>query len=438
MKPNDVRAMVLAISLLGLMHHLPYRLFGDEPRAVVTVSPKKGDLRAHVVVTGRIEPDAMVQIRPRIVGVIQRIMVDLGDRVEKGQLLAMLECPELETDLKRKGIVLEIAKAEIVQAERGIVAHETSLHGARAAIQEAKAELEKAQAEFTLKEKQVERLKKLVGSNVVSENQLIEAEQTLRLAKQTIQVAESAIERRKSDYREAEARHDQTRAMIEVLRRRMQLAEIEVQAAQLLMEFTSIKAPFSGVVTQRFAVVGQMITTPSQEGQSLFTLASLSKVRVIAGAPITALSLLQVGSEVQVSMEGKNQVGKVSRIAPYADSETQSIRIEIDLPNEDNRWIAGAAVKVQMPIARTQVWTIPRGAVLQREKETLCYLIEDGLARLCRIKIGAVEADRVEVQGMQIVGSKEEIKIDRIERLEIVQDPATVMEGQRVKPRPQP
>jgi multidrug efflux pump subunit AcrA (membrane-fusion protein) len=242
-------------------------------------------------------------------GYALQVNADIGDHVTAGQVLAVIDNPELQLQFVR-------AEAAVQQSN--------------AALEVAKRRLIGMQADLTLQQVTLKRQEQLFAGKAVTNQQ----------------------------FDEQRAKESVSRAALEVGRADIALAEANVQAAtadmhrlQALLQYTKIVAPFDGVVTRRFINPGDLVqaATSTRPTTPLFTCMKLDVVRVFADVPEASATTIRQGWPVQVRLYGpaaQTISGRVTRIASALDSATRTMRVEIDLPNPDEKLLPGMYAQV--------------------------------------------------------------------------------------------
>src|SRR5467141_435421 len=245
-------------------------------------------------------------------GYISRINNDIGDHVKKGQVLAIIDDPELQ------------AQSEQAQATVG---------QAKAMLDVAKRELMGFEADLELQRVTLQRQKELFAGRAATAQALDEAQ----------------------------AKKDLSRATVETGKAKISLAEANLRAAradanrlQTLVEYNKIIAPFDGVVTRRLVNPGDLVqAATSTRTTPLFTCQKIDVVRVFAEVPESSASAIRPGTRVEVRPYDAAEPtvkGAVTRIANALDLSTRTMRVEIDLPNSDEKLQPGMYARVTFAI----------------------------------------------------------------------------------------
>ena len=160
-------------------------------------------------------------------------------------------------------------------------------------------------------------------------------------------------------------------------------ADANVKRLQQLEGFKQVVAPFAGVVTHRNVDVGDLIDAGNGgAGRALFTMAQVDPLRVYVYVPQTYSQRIKVGDQVSVTqneLPGQVFKGTVARTAGAIDAATRTLQIEVNLPNHDDKLLAGAYVQVALPITgSSNVLTVPSNVLLFRPEGTRIAVVDSG------------------------------------------------------------
>ncbi len=258
---------------------------------------------------GSVQPLQETTLFPRASGYVRKWLVDIGDRVRAGEVLAEIDTPELEQQLKQARAQLEQLKASLVQAR----------------------------ASDTYSKQTLQRYEALTPAGVASEQDLEK------------QRAQTAVDT--ASVTVANANVDAQRANIERLAR--------------LKSFARVLAPFDGIVTMRAIDIGSLVT--SGNNSPLFKVTATDPVRVFVQVPQDAAPTLHPNVPATVTVReypGRNFLGKVTRTAGALDPATRTMTTEVRVPNPDNELLTGmyAQVSFNLPAAH-KVYEIPATAL---------------------------------------------------------------------------
>ena len=334
----------------------PFRPQGNAIVAVETVPVRKITIRDAGLFTGTLLPESQFIVAPKVAGRLEKLMVNIGDRVKRGQLIAVLEDAEYNQQVEQ-------AKAE--------------LDVARASVQESSSTMEVAQREFERAE--VLRRKKIASE---SELDLAQTDYNVKAAKYRVALAQ------------------------------VQQREAALEAAQIRLSYTQIQAAWED--TDEYRVVGERFV---DEGALLAPNTPI--VSVLAIDPLKALihvierdySRVQTGQEAVVSTDafpGTTFTGQIVRIAPLLKETSRQARVEIEIPNGDQRLKPGMFIRAQIEFDRHDDATVvPVAALARRDGRQGVFLVdtENLKARFVAVTVGIVNNELAEVLQPPISGS---------------------------------
>ena len=256
-----------------------------------------------VMGTGTLEARVKTTVSARIQERIAEVLVDQGDRVNKGQLLARLDDAELKQQVAIAEATLAAAKQTALRVE---------------------ADLARAEAVLALAQKDEKRLTGLLASNAVSQIDADKATEALRIAEADLRRSNAAI---------AESQGQVLVADKTLLHRREQLA------------FTQLTAPYDGLIIRRDREPGDMVVP----GASLLELISLDEMWISAWVDETEMPKLAAGQKAQVvfrSEAGQTYPGVVSRLGREADRETREFIVDVRVEKLPTNWAVGQRAEV--------------------------------------------------------------------------------------------
>jgi len=205
--------------------------------------------------------------------------------------------------------------------------------------------------------------------------------------------AERWIALRKKDAVTQQELNERTSAYTQALAN-VAAADANVKRLQKLEGFKQVIAPFTGVVTHRNVDVGDLIDAGNGgAGRALFTMAQVDPLRVYVYVPQTYSQRIKVGDQVSVTqseLPGQEFKGTVARTAGAIDASTRTLQIEVNLPNHDDKLLAGAYVQVALPVSGSaNVLVVPSNVLLFRPAGTQIAVVDaTGHVKLHTVTIG--------------------------------------------------
>jgi RND family efflux transporter MFP subunit len=287
------------------------------------------DLSKNVVLTAEFKPFQEIDVMAKVSGYVREIRVDVGDRVRQGELLAILEIPEMADDLARAKAAVDRSSAEVTRAEDDI---------------------KRAESSHEIAHLSYERL-----AEVSRKRPGLVAQQEIDDAHSKDLVAEAQIAAAKSNLTAAMQQVDVNRA--------------EVSKVNTMHDYTRVTAPFAGVITKRFADKGSMIqagTASQTQAMPLVRLSENSLLRLILPVPESVVPIIHVGQQVNVKVPSLNRTfpGKVARFSDKVQLDTRTMDTEVDVPNSNLVLIPGMYAEVTLSLSkRNAALSIPLAAV---------------------------------------------------------------------------
>lgn len=209
---------------------------------------------------------------------------------------------------------------------------------------------------------------------------------------------------------------EQTEAAAETNRQLVHAAQANLKRAQESLDYTIIKAPYSGVMTERFVEVGETINP----GQPLFSGMSLEKLRAVTEIPQRYLQALRDNPEFIITLaNGKQLFSTQVTLFNYADQQSHAFKVRIDLPESEQLLLPGMWVKAQFISGQRQTISIPQSAVLTNNELNAVYREKNGKAILTQVRLGKEQQGYVEIlSGLQ---EGDQIYIDAYQKLQMLE-----------------
>lgn len=376
---------------------------GSAAMRVSTLRPIRKKLVRTIEQPGEIHAFEQTPLYAKVTGYLSKVQVDIGDRVNAGQLLAEISIPEYEQELKQKKAVAAQAAAETMQAQAAIKVAKSSLASAQALVAEAESGIERREAEFQRASLELERLTALFAEKAITQKSLDESQAMQRAANAARSEARARIESARAVVGEKEAGVEQAKADALAIASKEDVAKADEERLQAIHEYTRIVAPYDGIVTERNVDTGYLVQpTKSTSEKPLIVVVRADTVRVFVDVPESDASLVVDGCEASIripSAANRVVMGKVSRTAWLLNPTTRTLRAEIDIPNSDGSLRPGMYVIAEMKIAeRPNAFALPRTAILMNGQQAVCLAVDDNNAIIRKpIVVGIRAAEEVEV-----------------------------------------
>jgi RND family efflux transporter MFP subunit len=339
------------------------RVSGDVP-TVAVAKVTRGDISQVLSVASEFRPYQEIDVHAKVAGYVKSITVDVGDRVKPGQLLAVLEIPELQDELQQDEASVKRADEEVNRAqadlERAESAHEVTHLGATRLASVSK-----------------------TRPNLIAQQDLDEAAGRDRVAEAQVSTAKAAL---------ASAREQ------------IEIAKANQAKTKTLFAYARITAPFEGVITHRYADTGAMIQAGTSSQTQTMPVVKLSQnnlLRLIIPVPESAVSRIHLKEPVDVRVQsiGKTFPGTIARFADRLDTDTRTMRVEVDVPNPKLQLVPGMFAQAAIALDRvTDALTVPVQAIDRvDDKARVLVVTRDHKIEPREIELGLESADRVAV-----------------------------------------
>lgn len=315
------------------------------PVDVVRVISKA--VERQVKLPGEFQPYLAVSIYAKLTGFVKRVAVDRGSMVKEGQVLVLLEAPEMQ--------------AQILEAQSKAQA---------LGLQRAEAEAKLAAAQSTY-----DHLKAAAATpGVVAENDVIVAQKTAEAAQALVRSYEDSIK----------------------------AAQAQVQSVKDLEEYLTLKAPFDGIITERNVHPGALVG-PGSGSTPLLRLHQVSRLRLVVAVPEALVGAMVKGARMPFTVPaypGETFYGVVNLMGHDLEEKTRTMAVELDVRNPDLRLGAGMYPEVLWLVRRPQPsLLLPPTTIVTTTERTFVIRVKDGVVEWVNVNRGSRVGDLVEVFG---------------------------------------
>ena len=304
---------------------------------------EKGDLAKSVVATGKVTPIIKVEVKSKASGIVKKLLVDYGDRVKKGQLLAQLDKVEIE--------------AQVAQSKAALEAAQATLKSSQADYERAKVDAEGP--DVPLLKRAYDRDVSMAKDGVVSESALEDAQKNYEMAlnKQNVSKAQVMVLRAKIAQSQANVAQNEAN-----------LKQLEEQ-----LSYTDIVSPIDGIVLSRDVQMGDAVSSILVLGSTatlVMTLGDTSEVYVKGKVDESDIGKVYLGQRARIKVESfkdKTFDGKVTKISPMGVEKdnvtTFEVRVSIQNPGGELKAEMTANAEIILE-EHKNVLQIPEGAIL--------------------------------------------------------------------------
>jgi membrane fusion protein (multidrug efflux system) len=356
-RPILLGAATLALAAAFLAGYLPRRAARARVVAATATAPvavRFPVVKAAAVDSGHVltlpaglVPAQQTLVYARASGYVRRWLVDIGDRVERGQLLVELDTPELDQELAQARASLEQAVAALGQAQANqAYAHIT----------------ERRQADLVAKS-------------------LIAAQ----------------------DYDQARTQAAVSDANVGAAKANVAAQRAHVAQLAQLVSFGKVDAPFAGTITRRLVDIGTLVNGGGgSSATALFEIAATDPMLAYVDVPQVYAPSVRVGAEAKVTVKnfsGRAFVGRVTRTAGALDPASRTLRTEVALPNRPGELLAGMFVQVSLDVAVShQVVRVPSSAIIADARGVHVAVVDGtGGVHLTAVTVGPDNGNTVDL-----------------------------------------
>ena len=351
----------------------------------------KKSLGRDITLSSELVPFQEIDVYAKESGYVKNLLVDYGTYVKAGQVMAILEIPELQAQLEQDQAEIKNASNQMIRAQH---------------------ELARYQAQYKALHLQYTRLNGVFQNQpgIVAQQEVDDAQGKDLAASSQVDAGQAALEAAQSQLAAAKAKltHDQT-----------------------LFDYSKITAPFSGVVTQRYANLGTLVQAGTNSSTQAIPIVRLSQddlFRLVIPVPESYVPYIRVGDPVDVRVPSLNRTfpGKVARFSVDVREDTRTMHTEVDVPNHDHVLVPGLYAEADLVLEHKEdIPTIPLQAVNHEADKTTVYVVT-GNNRL---------EDRLVRLGIQTANDAEVVAGLHEGEMVVVSDRAGLKPGEKVSPQ---
>ncbi len=333
-----------------------------------------GILRTPATYTGTTRPNQDVILRSQVEGQVLSLGVDVGDRVQKGQVLARLDAALLRAAVIEAESELAARRSEVIQAQ-------AQVNSARTAVEEARLNLQQAEADAA-------RFKQLLADGAIAAQAAEQAITTARTQRQVLAASQAQVKTAQEG--------------VAVAQGRVQAQAAIVRQEEARLHYALIRAPIAGVVLERLTETGNLV----QPGNELLRLGNLNQLKVIVELSERELADIQIGQAATVTLDAAPNTplsGRVTRISPAADATARLVPVEILLPNPEQRFGAGLLARVAFQNQAQQRIVISQSALVGEDEGRVSsqagtvFVIKNERAEARPVQLGNRRNGQVEI-----------------------------------------
>jgi len=349
----------------------------------------KKSLGRQITLSSELVPFQEIDVYAKESGYVKKLMVDYGTRVTAGEVMAILEIPELEAQLQEDQAEIKNALNEVTRAQH---------------------ELARYQAQYKALHLQYTRL-----------NSVFESQPGI--------VAQQEVDDAQGKDLAASSQVDAGQAALEAAQSKLSVAKAKMVRDQSLFDYSKITAPFPGVVTERYANLGTLVQAgTSSQAAPIVKLSEDDLFRLVIPVPESYVRYIHVGDPVDVRVPSLNKTfpGKVARFSVDVKESTRTMHTEVDVKNRDRVLMPGLYADADVSLEhRDDIPAIPLQSVNHEGSKTTVFVVG---------KNNEIE-DRPITLGMQTANDAEVVAGLKEGEEVVVSDRSGVKPGDIVRPQ---
>src|SRR5580693_1379207 len=384
-------AAVLALGLSSCNGGRNVKASAEQAVTVGVTKVVKKTLSRQITLSSELVPFQEIDVYAKESGYVQKLNVDYGTHVKTGQTMATLEIPELQAQLEQDGAEIKNAMNQVSRADH---------------------ELQRYNAQYNALHLEYTRL-----------NQVFETQPGI--------VAQQEVDDAQGKDLAASSQVDAGKAALEAAQSQLAATKAKLVHDQTLFDYSRITAPFSGVVTERYANLGTLVqagTNSSTQAMPIVRLSQDDLFRLVIPIPESYVRYIRIGDPVNVHVPSLNRTfpGKVARFSVDVRADTRTMHTEVDVPNPERVLMPGLYAEAEVGLdEKDNVPTVPLQAVSHQGNKTTVFVVtRDGELEERTVELGLQTTTDAEV----LSGSSEGDQV-------VVSDRSGLKPGQKVHPQ---
>ena len=395
----------------------------SEPPTVRLIHPSVRNIVRVVGQPSFIESYERTSIYPKVTGFIEKWIVDIGDKVKKGEILATLFVPETVEDFGTKKATVELDKERIELALKLVKVAEADVKAAEASLNEARAILGKYQAEVDRWDSEIKRLTIEVERGVVDRQILLESTNEWKSGIASRDAAKATIMKAEAELLSKEATLAKAKVDVSVARADLTVATSEARRLEAWVGYLTLTAPFDGVIVARNANTFDFVQpstgdptamsrspyqSPGGTAAPIYVVDRTDKVRVFIDIPAEDANYVHVGTKATVLAKDYRDEpipGTVTRTSWALNVKSRTLRAEIDLPNPGSQILPGMYAYAEVIVECPGVRALPLAALAYRGDQASYWRYDNGKAVRTEIETGVSDGEWIEVTHRRVPAS---------------------------------
>lgn len=400
----------------------------SRPIGVEVSSPRSGGIDRICTQPGTLEPYESADLYAKVSGYLaaqeverdgkkllqdgKPVRVDIGTRVQAGDVLARISVPEYEKQMEQDEADVSRAEARVEQMTAAVTTAEADLGAAAAGVALARAELKSKESYRAFRKKQRDRIHDLAARMAIDKKLEEEQEDQYQAAVSAELAAGESVNTAKQKEAAAASRVKQAFADQKYARAEVAVARARLEKSRVLIDYTLIRSPYAGVITRRSFHVGDFVKSADGGGERIPVLSveRTDVMRVVIQVPERDVPFVEVGDPATVEVDalpgvvfktaGKDRV-EVSRMAASEDPHTRMMRVEVDLKNPSGKLRRGMFGRVLLTLqsGSPSVVRVPSAALVGKAENGRAQVrvVRDDVAQIVPVRYGTDTGADVEI-----------------------------------------
>ena len=350
----------------------------EPPKPVTVEAVVRGAIDYVVTADAVLYPNNQANVTPKISAPVKRVLVNRGDHVRAGQLIAELEGADLASAVEEARHQYEAAQASYQTVTGATVRDDKT---------KAQADIQTAKENFDAAKKVYDSRAALQKEGALAQRPVDESKLAMTQAQIQLDTAQRHLETldqvgQRESIRGAEAQ--------------MNAAKAHVDSASVQVSYTQVRSPISGVIADRAVYPGEMAVP----GTPLVSIVDITRLTARANVPVKDATAIKVGVPVRITGPEGDLAGKVTVVSPAVDAATTTVEVWVQVPNPGEKLKPGGTVRVSI-IAQTiqNTLVVPATALLNSDEggPKVMVIDKDSVAHERKIKIGIRQGARVQI-----------------------------------------
>jgi multidrug efflux pump subunit AcrA (membrane-fusion protein) len=362
-----------------------------------------------------VESYERTSIYPKTTGFIEKWNVDIGDKVQKGDVLADLFVPELRElwQTKKNEVVLDRERVEY--ARELVEVARAEVEAAEASLKESREMLEAYKAEVNRWDSEVIRLKEEVKRKVVAPQILLESQEEHKSNIAKWQAQDATVSTMSANLKAKQAALRAAIVDVDVAEARVAVAESEAQRLEAWVGYLKLFAPFDGIIVARnvntwdfvlpqtgdpTAQIRAPFLSPGEKAAPIYVVDRTDIVRIYVDVPERDANYISIGTPAQVKIWAYKDEWLPAYVTRYSwalQTRSRTMRVEIDLKNYESKILPGMYAYGKIIVEHPDIRAIPKSAIEHSGGKSFIWLYEDGKAKRTQVQLGMRSGKWIEI-----------------------------------------